>query len=234
MTAAPQSHEPVRRPSDALLADYAAGTCDEARSLILASHLTLCPDSRNRLALLEDLGGALLDEIEPAPLDAASLDALWQRLEDEQPEDTGPVVRRVPVIPPANSVPGEPPMPVALAAYLGRPLQALDWRPLVRGVDEWEVPLAGGGARAKLVRAQPGAAIPAHTHDGEELTLVLGGAFSDSAGRYGPGDLSANDESVDHSPIAEAGEVCYCLLVMDGPLRLTGPIGRFLNPFLKF
>ena len=83
------------------------------------------------------------------------------------------------------------------------------------------------------MRIKSGTAMPSHTHEGTELTLVLAGGFSDERGHFLRGDLAEVDASVDHRPIADPGDDCICLAVTDAPLRLTGPFGRLLNPFLR-
>jgi anti-sigma factor ChrR (cupin superfamily) len=56
---------------------------------------------------------------------------------------------------------------------------------------------------------------------------------------YGPcdhflrGDVAAADPSVDHCPVADPGEDCYCFAVNDAPIRLTRSLSRFLNPFIR-
>jgi putative transcriptional regulator len=87
--------------------------------------------------------------------------------------------------------------------------------------------------RTRLMRIKSGTAMPAHTHEGIELTLVLAGGFSDETGHFLRGDLAEADATIDHRPVADPGEDCLCLAVTDAPLRLTGPIGRLLNPFLR-
>ena len=56
-----------------LLVAYAAGGTSEAEDVLVGSHLTLCPACRARLAELEDVGGAVLDE---APAVHEGMDAL--------------------------------------------------------------------------------------------------------------------------------------------------------------
>jgi putative transcriptional regulator len=34
--------------------------------------------------------------------------------------------------------------------------------------------------------------------------------------------------------VADEGEECLCLAVLDAPVRLRGLLGRVANPFLKF
>ena len=75
--------------------------------------------------------------------------------------------------------------------------------------------------------------MPVHTHASSELTLVLAGGFTDQFGHFLRGDLAEADASVEHRPVADPGEDCLCLAVTDGPMRLTGPLGRLINPFLR-
>ena len=53
---------PNSHPSDALLMAYAAGSLDEGQSLVVATHLQLCPSCRHRLQLMEAVGGVLLED----------------------------------------------------------------------------------------------------------------------------------------------------------------------------
>jgi putative transcriptional regulator len=89
------------------------------------------------------------------------------------------------------------------------------------------------GAGLRLLRLAPGFTAPRHTHLGSEVTLVLQGEFSDHQGRYRRGDVCFADPSVDHRPSVGGEAVCLCLVYQEGPLRLTGPLGRWLNPFVN-
>ena len=50
--------------SEQLLTGYAAGQLPEAFNLIVATHVSLCDECRARLAALEVVGGAILEDIE--------------------------------------------------------------------------------------------------------------------------------------------------------------------------
>src|SRR4051812_30300783 len=76
---------PVHHPPEELLLDYAAGSTDEPTSLTLATHLALCPECRDAVAGFESVGGALLEEIEPAALAPDALDRLLARLDEQVP-----------------------------------------------------------------------------------------------------------------------------------------------------
>ncbi|MEQ9812668.1 MAG: cupin domain-containing protein, partial [Azospirillaceae bacterium] len=127
---------------------------------------------------------------------------------------------------------GDPTVPQPLRGYLGQKLDALPWRPVIRGLQEHDLGISG--ARVKMLRIEAGAGMPQHSHEGTEHTLVLTGSYGDTLGIYRRGDVSTTDASVDHRPLAGTDGPCICLTVVDAPLRLTGPLGRFLNPFVRF
>lgn len=218
---------PVHHPSLELLLDYAAGSADEPISLMLATHLALCPECRDEVARFESIGGALLEEIEPAALAPDALDCLLARL-DEQ----------VPASPPRSPAVGGSArlVPEPLRSYVGDELNAIRWKRVMRGVEQAGIAVGGqaGNVKARLLRIRPGIRIPRHTHAGTEMTLVLAGGFSDGGGHFVRGDFSFSDRAVDHSPVADDDGECVCLTVTDAPLRLTGPLMRLLNPFVKF
>jgi putative transcriptional regulator len=60
----------------------------------------------------------------------------------------------------------------------------------------------------------------------------LCGAFSDTTGRYGRGDIQEADETLEHQPHAVAGEDCICLAVTDTPLRFSSFAARLIQPFI--
>ena len=72
-----------------------------------------------------------------------------------------------------------------------------------------------------------------HGHGGEELTLVLQGAFKDKVGRFARGDIADLDEDTEHCPIIEEGETCICLYATEAPSHYK-TFGRLLQPFLGF
>src|SRR6185437_7787825 len=67
-------------PGAELLVAYAAGGSDEPVSLIVATHLALCPDCRREVTNAEHAGGMLLDDLAPAPLSDSVLTSVMARL----------------------------------------------------------------------------------------------------------------------------------------------------------
>ncbi|MBY6261882.1 transcriptional regulator [Azospirillum sp. 412522] len=242
---AAQPPRPNHHPSDALLVAYGAGGLGEGLSLAVAVHLAHCPDCRAILAEVEALGGALLEDLPPAPLESLSLAATLDRLDcEEAPANPCKALRirprRVPqwhgmAAPGAapDAIPALPsPLPHPLRAYVPS-LDGLSWQRLAPGVRRVELlPRTANGGAAQLLRIAPGTALPHHGHGGLELTVVLSGHFADELGRYGSGDLAEVDGDTNHQPIADSHRDCVCLIATDAPLRFTGLMGRLMQPFI--
>ena len=81
-----------------------------------------------------------------------------------------------------------------------------------------------------LLRVEAGRKVPEHSHGGQELTLLLRGAYRDRFGRFAAGDIADHDEDVEHQPIAEPGEDCICLVAVDAKLSFRSRVVRFLQP----
>jgi putative transcriptional regulator len=212
----------THHPDPEMLMDYAAGSMREPMALLVATHLALCADCRESVRELEVVGGELLEQVAPAELADDAFDRLQAAID-----------RPCAWAPEAAPRSGDPRLPGPLADYVGgASLEDLDWRRLGRGIAE--VRLADGfpGFRTRLLRIQPGTAVPWHTHGGEEATMVLAGGYSDDAGHFGPGDVEVATPETNHQPVADRDAVCYCLAVTTAPLILTGALGRLLNRFV--
>ncbi len=224
---------PANHVTDELLAAYAAGTLSEAESLIVATHSALCPLCRDAIAAFEAVGANLLDEIEPEELSAGSLESVMAKLDDAA--DLPDNVVRHPSSKTAAAAAAEGfVLPEPLRSYVGGDLNDVVWRPVIRGLEEAELSVSGPEFNVRLIRVAAGAAMPQHSHYGSEYTLLLTGAYQDSSGRFARGDFQMADSDVDHQPTAEPGEPCVCLIVTDAPIKLTGPVGRLLNPFIRY
>jgi putative transcriptional regulator len=207
-----------------LLLGYASGALPEAVSVLVATQLALRPDLRRTVAEFEDIGGLLLDEIEPVPLTASALDAALAEIsanDDSPAEDAAGLV--------GSDLETEEIVPQPLRSYLGGPLGSLAWRKRGPGIEECRIPVNDDRFEMSLIRLKPGRAVPDHGHEGAELTLVLDGAFSDAAGRYGRGDLAVNGEDDHHAPTADPELGCICVAITGGPLKFSNPLVRFFD-----
>jgi len=209
----------THHPSDETIAAFASGALDEARGLVVATHLSLCAECRKTMRALELVGGAMLDRIEPEAMPADAVARAMAQL------DYGPLQeqQRWSGSPAADDIPA----PL-------RPYELGPWRRIGRGV-EWrpvDVP-SGRDVRVFMLRAQPGTRLPRHRHKGDEWTCVFEGAFRHDLGRFGPGDFDEADETVEHNPVVEDGVPCICLVTLEGGIAFQGWMGRLLQPFVR-
>lgn len=163
-------------------------------------------------------GGAFLAEEAPAALGDDALARVLARIEAAAAQDER--ARRAAADPVTAEVAALP-SPVREAA-----LKALEhdrWR--VGGPGIRRLPLAVGETHCELMRIEPGRGAADHDHDGDELTLVLTGAYHDGHAGYGPGDVSLARPGFNHTPTARPGEVCYVLAVTYGAPRFSGLVG---------
>jgi putative transcriptional regulator len=210
----------MHHPSAATLGAYAAGTLDEARALIVATHLSLCPQCQHARLAFEQVGGMLLETASAADMSAGALDRALARL----PSAEAPAAR-LPVA--GRSGGGEFPAPLEHYA-LG------SWRWIGRGVQWRSVDVASDdNVRVFMLKAAPGTRLPRHRHTGSEWTCVFEGAFRHDLGRYGAGDFDEADESVEHNPVVEEGMPCICLVALQGGIELQSWVGRLIQPFIR-
>jgi putative transcriptional regulator len=206
-----------RHPSEATLVAHAAGTLWVAAKPVVQGHLDLCEHCRVAFGLAEAVGGALLDELPPAPL---SLDAL-RRVTERLGGRAG-----------TPAQPAASPDPAAVVEQAATPspgLRDARLRWLVPGVRHAVLLRGPTEGTLRMLRVRPGTALPRHAHRGTELTLVLEGAFSDETGRHGPGDLVEVEGEESHRPVAEGTADCVCLIATEGRLRFGGLLGALFG-----
>lgn len=213
----------THHPGEALLLDYVTGALPEAPSLAVACHIAMCPACRAESARLEEIGGAALGGIEPAAVGDGLLERTLGMLDSIKSEKPA---RRAPV------ADGQA-LPYPLRSYVPGGPEKLSWRQRMKAVETADLDVGTADFTTRLIRIAPGMAVPDHSHRGNELTLVLSGGFTDATGHYGRGDFQVADGSTDHRPTADPDDVCLCLTVLDAPMRLTGKMSRFVDPFFR-
>lgn len=205
--------------TEQLLLSYSAGELPEAFSLVVATHLSMCDECRARAESFDAVGGSIIENTY-SDMAAGSLDACFARIGGMQPAE--------PVLRPRRGI-----FPAPLAEYVGGGLSDVKWRPLGLGAKQAILKTSDTGATVRLLAIPGGAAMPEHSHRGLELTLVLQGAFRDEDDRFAAGDVEVADASLEHTPIAEAGQVCICLAATEGRLKFNSLIPRLAQPFFR-
>nr|WP_245355509.1 ChrR family anti-sigma-E factor [Rhizobium leguminosarum] len=204
---------------DALMAHYVAGSLPEPARVLVRSHLEMKPDNRSLVNSLELLAG---EALESAP--AAAIAERDRRLAAIF-SSASPVS-----VPRAAARPENALFPQALRDLVGFEAEDVPWRKRLPGFKEYCLDI--DGCEVSLMWIRPGRALPAHTHKGMELILILDGAFNDERGHFGAGDISIADETVDHRPVAEKDRPCIAFAVSDGPVRLTGSFRQMIGDLI--
>jgi len=201
---------------DALLTAYSSGNLPQPYALVVAAHISLCLECRAAFEAHQAAGGVVLETVGAEEVSEALKSSVLDLLD-------------APVAPEAHyRRSGVYPGPVT-EALKGKPPR---WRSLGLGVRQ-SILSAGRSGSVRLLYIPPGQAVPDHSHNGLELTLVLQGSFSDETGRFGVGDLEVADQDLEHTPIADAGAPCICLAATDAPLRFNSLVPRILQPLFR-
>jgi putative transcriptional regulator len=208
---------------DDFLLRHAAGGLDAGFSLLVETHLEMSQRARELHARFEALGGALLEEMEPAEVDAAALNKALVAIGAHE----APVRRE------SKRQRGHPAMPQGFALpFVLAQREIGAWRWIAPGVRSAPIALTSSSAsRAFLLEIAPGVRVPKHGHDGDEATCVLRGSFRDGGVRYCKGDVSHVDADIEHDILVDSDIPCLCLIAMEGRTR---PSGWFVRLYQKF
>jgi putative transcriptional regulator len=202
--------------SDAMLAAYAAGTLGQPFAVVVASHISMCAQCRAAYQAHQAVGGIVLNGAEVSKISSGLKSNVLTQLDDTFTPD--------PVFDRSGIYPG--PIAQSLAGHEPR------WKTLGMGVRQ-DILSANNEGSLRLLYIPAGQAVPEHSHNGLELTLILQGSFSDHTGRFGIGDVETGDPDLEHTPIANEGDPCICLAATDAPLRFKSLVPRLLQPLFK-
>lgn len=196
---------------DALISEYVAGDLPEPARVLIASHIEMKPSSALMARTLEAFAGQSLEKGETRAL------VNGERRMETIMRSASPQLR---LVQPREK---HHVLPRALRDYLGFDLADVPWKGKLPGLKQHMIEHnKEDGSEASLLWARPGRALPNHTHEGLELTLVLDGDFHDHRGTFARGDVSVADESLDHRPVAGQTKPCLCLSVLFAPIVLSG------------
>ncbi len=211
-------------PSQELLLEYAAGTLSSGMALCVNMHLKYCPHCAEIVDRMTHVGGMLMEELEPVEVAPDSFDALMQRIDEEdmlaaEVKNTKGLDRARELL--SNWIPGG--------------WNVVSWKPQWFKIYEFLLATSEDGReRLSLQRINAGGVAPVHSHYGREVTVVLEGGFSDEQGVYQAGDFIIKDQQHKHRPRAHENEDCICLALLEAPVRLTGPVGQWIERLRNF
>lgn len=209
-------------PHDELLMSFAAGQLPNALGIMVACHLEQCSECRRKVRAYEALGGEVMNTLGAVSVNDDTLTNLLSRLDEAESE------------PPAQAkVVGRLSIPRPLRRFVPGDFNELPWTGMSKNIKEFDLSISDSEYTAKFYKISAGKELPEHTHEGNEFTLVVEGSFSDRTCDYREGDFILADTQTIHQPRASMDGDCICFAVMDAPLKMTGMLGRMLNPFLR-
>lgn len=214
----------VHHIDDATLVRFASGETDQAVSVAVAAHIDMCPTCREALRKAEACGGQLLESSNEASLAADAYDKLRAQLENEPEVET--------TTGDSASAP-ESDVPRPLQHFIGPSLDAVKWKSVAPGVKKHEILADRNSSSLYMLHISAGSKMPEHGHHGQEMTLVLSGAYRDKMGRFARGDIADLDEDTEHQPIVEPGAPCICLVAAESRIKPKGLLVRLLQPLVR-
>jgi len=208
----------AHHPNPESLMSCSAGSMPEPFAAVMASHLDMCALCHGDLALMQDIGKALLGNISPAAMSSEAPLMAARRAESE-------------TVSPAPSAIKMGDIPSPLASVTGHYLDDIPWKRLAPGILHHPIKLSHNAEGSlSLFKVAPGVELPDHGHGGSELSLVLRGSYSDKTGRYATGDVADLGPDVEHRPIADPVEGCVCLIASDRKMRFKSVLARLVQP----
>ena len=214
---------------EATIVGLAAGSLPAAFAIVASCHIDHCPDCRAKVARAQMLGGAVLQEIAPVALSPGASNNLLERLEtdDRRTGDAEPAHS------PRSDHDDDTLLPPAVASLLEVPLTEIKWKRAGRGISTFQIDL-GDNAASKLflMKIAAGRAVPEHGHAGQEVTLILSGAYNDECGRFARWDVADLDPEVEHQPVVEEDEDCICLVAVEKPALFKDLLPRLFQPMV--
>ena len=148
-------------PTDSMLAAFAAGTLDHGQHIAIATHLVSCAHCRRFARSMEQVGGAVLDRLQPATMSSRALAEVEARLN----EPARPAAKQVA---PSLSETEVPALPQFVRRY-----RFENWKWIAPSVHLRPIVLPyASNTRVFLLRSGPGTKMLQHTHTGEEVGAV--------------------------------------------------------------
>jgi len=226
-------------PTQALLKQYVQGDLPASVAVIVASHVEMCSDCQSSVALMSEQVASEAFELETDSNDFVpseeimSADMLSDQQDDQDldmlaeimdlPVDEQVVMAKCPA---ELDIAGEQiTLPTAINS-----IAMAEWKGIGK-ISRARLNLDDDERRMSLLHIDKGGAVPAHTHKGFEITLLLQGSFSDEMGEYQRGDFIWLDGEHTHNPISEQG--CVCLTVSSDALHFTQGVSQLFNPLCK-
>lgn len=210
-------------PSEDILAQFVSGELPAAVSVAVAIHVEMCSCCQQKVAHYTEQAAqlSLVEADTESSMSALDLDDMFAQITQDESLESVPMKLS------STLQWGDKQIVVPTAL---QQLEFSDWSGLGK-INRSRVKLDDDSNRSSLLHIEAGGEIPAHTHTGQELTVLLDGSFKDEMGEYHRGDFIWLNTEHQHQPISEEG--CLCYAVVTDPLHFTEGLSRLLNPIGK-
>ncbi len=223
-------------PDSRFLSDYAAGTLPRSQAVCVAAHLEFCGKCRSHVEQLTNVGAVLFEQLAPEPVSSE----LLCHVLDEVNEFAEPSTALAPAAGTArasNLYHGHEneikDLPRVVRSMVTSSVNDLHWVTLGSHLRLSRLNTGDLTKDTSLYHIKAGGRIPEHKHDGEEITVVLRGSFSDAEDIYQQGDFIVRGVGNTHRPIATQDGDCLCLATSDYPIVPTNWFYRLINPLVQ-
>lgn len=210
-------------PNDEILAQFVSGKLPAAINVAISIHIEMCECCQEKVSHLTKLAAEenLVEASVDDPLSDFELNDLFEQIVQDERLDviSAQAPKRLSI---ADKQ-------IELPSALNQ-LELSEWSGFGK-VNRCRVKLDNENIRSSLLHIGAGGEIPAHTHKGQELTVLLDGSFKDELGEYQRGDFIWLSGEHEHQPVSEKG--CLCFAVVTDPLHFTEGFSRLLNPIGK-
>lgn len=234
------SYKINHHPDCATLMSYASGTLPEAFRVIVAAHIAMCEHCQAEIALMHDIGGALLENTQSVDLGSSAIDDVMKRFDElymtdnsypnlEQKQQTSSILADVQ----SHETSSSRILPEAVSKVLNLKDEDINWRFMAPGMRYHKLPLSEDtSGDLRLLKITPGYSLPEHGHGGSEMTLVLQGSYKDEFGAYSAGDIQDVDSEIEHQPIITGHQECICLVAFEQQANFKGLGPKILQPLI--
>ena len=208
-------------PSSDQLVEFSSGTGSTAMNIAISTHLHYCNECRRKVTENVSTAAIMFEQQTAQTVSEDSFAKLMSRVK-EQPQEAAVLAPKVATR-----------FPSVVEKLIKNDTESLDWQKPMKNLRVSRLMKDETGLILGLHHMKSGGQVPHHTHRGKEISVVIEGGFSDEMGSYGPGDFIDLSTEHRHSPRADADGDCWLLSLVEAPVKLTGPIGWVVNPFLK-
>lgn len=220
--------DPGCHPSTELLNNYIQGSLPAGWSVAISAHLELCKSCKQTFSELESkfVSSWMQGSSEDGTRDFSHLVA--NIVDQPQVDNIDSAVSRQSPIGEIHMLDHSFTLPPILAKAAS---EGLVWKKLAGGINQAKLDI-DTETQCEFIYMSPGSQTPMHRHQGNEITLVLDGSFSDEAGTYVAADFIVRSGKEEHQPASEEG--CLCFAVLDSPLTFTRGLARLFNPINRY